>query len=93
MERLTRDPSSRGASSKLVGGTGAAGALSLFLAACGSDDKKTDNDRVRDADASGRRRGDLKIVNYALTLEYLETAFYKDVVAERPVQGQPTLGR
>ena len=39
LEELRRDESSRGAFLKMVGGAGAAGALGIFLAACGDDDE------------------------------------------------------
>ena len=38
LEELRRDESSRGAFLKMVGGAGAAGALGIFLAACGDDE-------------------------------------------------------
>jgi rubrerythrin len=60
------------------GGTGAA---AVFLAACGGDDETstTATGSTTDDTASQFGEGDLGIVNYALTLEYLETAFYNDV--------------
>ncbi|HET6830798.1 MAG TPA: ferritin-like domain-containing protein [Solirubrobacterales bacterium] len=77
--RLARDPVSRRRFLALTGGTGAAGAL---LAACGDDDSTTDatttSSEMSDME-SQFGAGDLGIVNYALTLEYLEAAFYDDV--------------
>jgi rubrerythrin len=77
LRRIASDPVSR---RRLfaVGGTGAAAA---FLAACGSDDETSTSSTAAAAGedmASQFGEGDLGIVNYALTLEYLETAFYND---------------
>jgi hypothetical protein len=63
----------------ISGGTGAAGAL---LAACGDDEDTSTTAAGTATDeemASQFGEGDLGIVNYALTLEYLEAAFYADV--------------
>jgi rubrerythrin len=66
----------------LGGGSTAAAA---FLAACG-DDSGTTTASTSSTRASGSSetaqfgKGDVGILNYALTLEYLETAFYRDVV-------------
>jgi len=64
-------------------GGGSAGAA-VFLAACGDD---SDTSTMSKAPSSGAKseteqfgKGDIGILNYALTLEYLETAFYADVV-------------
>ena len=79
--RLARDPVSRRRFLAVAGGTGAAGAL---LAACGDDDGAGTDATTTSSDTSGMESqfgaGDLGIVNYALTLEYLEAAFYGDVV-------------
>lgn len=67
----------------MVGGGGAAGALGVLLAACGDDnDKSTDTGSGAPAemDSGANRGGDIDIVNYALTLEYLEAEFYKQVI-------------
>ena len=82
LEELRRDESSRGAFLKMVGGAGAAGALGIFLAACGDDeeeDKAAETSEDKPAADSGK--GDAEIVNYALTLEYLEADFYQQVIA------------
>ncbi len=49
-----------------IGAAAAATSLAAFISACGG--------------SSSSSGSDLKIVNYALTLEYLETAFYSKVV-------------
>jgi len=68
--------------------TGGSAAAAAFLAACGSDDDSgsTAADTTMsemgggDSETAQFGKGDLGIVNYALTLEYLEAAFYADVV-------------
>ncbi len=64
--------------------TGGAGALSVLLVACGDDDDEqpaTTEQKARDEGALSQfGEGDLGILNYALTLEYIESAFYADVV-------------
>jgi Ferritin-like domain len=80
LRRIARDPVSRRRFLAISGGTGAAGAL---LAACGDDEETSSTastPAAADDDmASQFGEGDLGIVNYALTLEYLEAAFYADV--------------
>jgi hypothetical protein len=83
VEELARDPASRKRFFKMMGGTGAASAFALFLAACGSDKKSSSTSSSSSASSSSGSSGgmsDLKIVNYALTLEYLEADFYAKVV-------------
>jgi hypothetical protein len=81
LERVTSDPVSR---RKLLAVTGGSTALAAFLAACGSDSSST---TTMGGNGGGGKtgteqfgKGDIGILNYALTLEYLETAFYADVV-------------
>jgi rubrerythrin len=83
IERVTRDPVSRRKFFLLTGGTGSAAA---FLAACGDDNDMSSTAAGTSSTMGGESgassqfgEGDLGIVNYALTLEYLETAFYNDV--------------
>lgn len=87
LQRLANDPSSRSRFLKQVGGVGAASSFAIFLAACGGDDDKTTTDGTNSGTSSADNKSDLAIVNYALTLEYLETAFYKDVVDSGVLKG------
>lgn len=64
---------------------GGSTAAAAFLAACGDDSSTTTDMTSMDSGGGAGEtaqfgKGDLGIVNYALTLEYLETAFYADVV-------------
>ena len=81
LSRVASDPVSR---RKLLAVTGGSTALAAFLAACGSDSGTTTTTSTAAAmGGSGTEKfgkGDVGILNYALTLEYLETAFYEDVV-------------
>jgi len=83
LQRVLNDPVSRRRFMGLAGAGGAA-SLSVLLAACGSDSGTTTESTMSAAPAkSGTEqfgKGDLGILNYALTLEYLETAFYADVI-------------
>jgi len=91
VEELAQDPSSRKRFLKAVGGTGAVAALSVLVAACGGNDNGSGSGAsttpADPATTSGtdtgemNMSGDLDIVNYALTLEYLEAQFYADVIA------------
>lgn len=76
---LARDPSSRARFLKVMGGTGAAGALAVLLAACGDDDEGGAGTTTQGTTTSGGGPGDLEVLNYALTLEHLEAAFYDQV--------------
>ena len=82
VRELARDPASRKRFLKLAG-VGAAGALGAFLAACGDDDKgaSTGTGTTSGMTTPASAKGDLEIVNYALTLEYLEADFYRQVAA------------
>jgi rubrerythrin len=80
LRELADDPSSRKRFIKMLGGAGAVSALTVALAACG-DDKKDTSTAAPAASAEDDNTGDLKILNYALTLEFLEAEFYKEVIA------------
>ncbi len=89
VERLVRDDTDRKRFLKAVGGAGAASFGAFVLAACGSSNSTssatgtaaTTSSTTSSAMSSSGETGDLGILNYALTLEYLETAFYGKVVA------------
>jgi rubrerythrin len=89
LDELRDDPQSRKRFLTMVGGAGAAGALSLLIAACGGDDDDDKASTTSTTDSMGDKpatsKGDLEIVNYALTLEYLEADFYAQVIASGEV--------
>ena len=80
--RVLDDPVSRRKFMALTGGTAS---LSVLIAACGDDDDEgtttSDSTETTASDDALAQfgEGDLGIVNYALTLEYLEAAFYAEV--------------
>ncbi len=83
---ISRDASSRKRFLKLVGGAGAASSLAILVAACGGDDEtsttgggSTSQD-TNTGQSTKADNGDVEIVNYALTLEHLEAAFYQQVI-------------
>src|SRR3954454_20126965 len=99
MERLATDPSDRKRFLKAVGGTAGAGAFALFLAACGSDDKSSSSSTTSGSTSTQQPTtaktgtemfgaGDLGILGYALTLEYLETQFYADAAKSGKLSGK-----
>ena len=98
MERLATAPSDRKRFLKAVGGTAGASAFALFLAACGSDDKKGGSSTSGGSTSTQQSTaktgtemfgaGDLGILGYALTLEYLETQFYADAAKSGKLHGK-----
>jgi hypothetical protein len=93
VERLVRDDVDRKRFLKMAGGAGAASFGAFVLAACGSSGKTASTVAATSATATtsstaGASAGDLAILNYALTLEYLETGFYEKVVASGLFSGK-----
>jgi rubrerythrin len=89
LRELADDPSSRKRFFKMLGGAGAVSAATVLLAACGDDDTSgasaADVTKTTDDNTS-----DLKIVNYALTLEYLEATFYQEVLDSGVIKDKKT---
>ncbi len=82
VERLVRDDVDRRRFLKMAGGAGAASFSAFVLAACGGGGKTASMAaRTAASTSTTASSGDLAILNYALTLEYLETGFYEKVVA------------
>jgi hypothetical protein len=80
LEQL-KDPVSR---RRFLAVGGSTTAVAAFLAACGDDSGTTTTTSMQTSSGAGETaefgKGDIGILNYALTLEYLETAFYADVI-------------
>ncbi len=96
VERLVRDDVDRKRFLKMAGTTGAASFGAFVLAACGSSSSSSSSTTASTAaapattgtTASSSGTGDVAILNYALTLEYLETEFYEKVVAAGLFKGK-----
>ena len=96
VERLARDDVERKKFLKMAGkkmGAGAAATgLAAFIAACGSSSSSSSSTATSAPAApdtsSGGGSSDLTIVNYALTLEYLESQFYAKVAASGLFKGK-----
>ncbi len=89
---------------KRMGGGAAAASLAAFIAACGSSSSSSSKAATSSASSSAApasssstassssaSSGDLMIVNYALTLEYLESQFYAKVLKSGLFKGSPYL--
>ncbi len=77
LQHLKDDPATRKRFLRMVGGAGATGALGLLAAACGGKDSNAGRAATTTTAAkAGGQNADVSIVNYALTLEYVEADFY-----------------
>jgi len=82
VERLVRDDVDRKRFLKMAGAAGASSFGAFVLAACGSSTKTASTTASTTAATSASATmTDIGILNYALTLEYLEREFYKKVIA------------
>jgi Ferritin-like domain len=93
--RLAADPVSRRKFMAVGGGT----SLAAFLAACGgggsssstttTTEEKTETEPTKgESETEQFGKGDIGIVNYALTLEYLEATFYAEVAKSGLFKGE-----
>jgi Ferritin-like domain len=94
VERLVRDDSDRKRFLKMAGSAGAASFGAFVLAACGSSKSSSTSATTAAATSStttstsaSANTTDIGILNYALTLEYLETEFYAKVIAANLFSG------
>jgi Ferritin-like domain len=89
MEQLAKQSLSR---RRFLATGGGSTAMAVFLTACG-DDGDTTTGTTPGMGSGGASetaefgKGDVGILNYALTLEYLESAFYADVVKSKLFHG------
>jgi hypothetical protein len=74
---------------RTIGSASAASGLAAVIAACGSSASSSSGTAT--GTAATAAAGDLEIVNYALTLEYLEAQFYADVVKSGLLSSSPSL--
>ncbi|HST54786.1 MAG TPA: ferritin-like domain-containing protein [Solirubrobacteraceae bacterium] len=96
VERLVRDDADRKRFLKMAGSAGAASFGAFVLAACGGGSKSSSSATTAAAPATtaststgaSAHAGDVSILNYALTLEYLETAFYAKVIEAKLFSGK-----
>ena len=93
VERLVRDDVDRKRFLKMAGSAGAASFGAFVLAACGSSSSSSSKSASTAAatptsTTASNATGDIGILNYALTLEYLETEFYAKAVASGFFKGK-----
>ena len=93
LRELDGDPSSRKRFLRRLGGAGAVGAFGVLLAACGDDEEEAPSGGARargpqDIDTEEEGASDLEIVNFALTLEYLEADFYDQALGSGLLSGE-----
>jgi rubrerythrin len=91
VERLVRDDVDRKRFLKMAGSAGAVSFGAFVLAACGSSKSSTSSSTPATTTATSSASAtttDIGILNYALTLEYLETEFYAKVLAAKLFTGK-----
>jgi rubrerythrin len=94
LEELSADPSSRGRFLKALGTTGAVGLFGAVLAACGGSkepEKTPGGSNPNTGAGTGTDKygeGDVGIVRYALTIEYLEDDFYEAANGSGELKGR-----
>ncbi len=92
LQHLKDDPATRKRFLRMVGGAGATGALGLLAAACGGKDSNAGRAaKTTTAAKAGGQNADVSIVNYALTLEYVEADFYDQVVNSGQIKDRATV--
>jgi len=91
LQQLQDDPATRKRFLRMVGGAGAAGAVGLLAAACGGKDANTGGTAATTAAMPRSKNADVSIVNYALTLEYVEADFYDQVVESGQITDRATV--
>jgi rubrerythrin len=90
LDQLAREDGDSRAQFLKMAGAGAAGAFAIFVAACGSDDEESPPSGGGSSSGGGGSKGsqgDIDIVNYALTLEFLEADFYRQVLDSGELSG------
>lgn len=92
---LARDESSRKAFLRMMGGGGAAAGLAGLLAACGGGTSTPPGGQATGGGVRvpkpAKSGGDIDIVNYALTLEFVEARFYKETVESGMLKNKKAL--
>lgn len=90
VQRLVRDDLDRKRFLKMAGTAGAASFGAFVLAACGSSKSSGTGSATTAAGttSASATATDIGILNYALTLEYLETEFYAKVLAAKLYTGK-----